>query len=454
LNGLREQTFSPAAANTTEFKLLEDHIDRIDFVNVNGTATTAYTADLTNGKVTLSTGVGIGQETVDIGWKKGDGDRSIIEKMRRALVYGGANKSRVHFWGNPDHKNKIYYTGLTNAAKGTIYIAQPSAEYFPENSWNEVGSAENAVTDMCQQYDRALVFTEADTYYTYYEVETNNNISIPAFPIIALNSEIGNSAIGQSQLVNNNPYVLYNGVYKWVNTQIKDERNAMFVSQRIQADLQKRDLSKAITLDNNGNQYWIAIGKEVWIYNYLIDVWYKFQLNDNVTGFIIINKEIYFATDTGTIMKFGGTKMDNGTEMMAEWQMAFNGFEQDTLMKYINRCWFALEPTENSRLDIYWETDKQKYENKVLDFGNIDFSNFTFNINPAPVTIGYHLFSYKAINYKNWTYKTNQSPQPFRRKIKAKKFTYFKLILKNNSLYDGATVLSINFKTRFGGESK
>ena len=453
LNGMKHQTFSPTSG-AVEFKLLEDHIDSIDFVKVNGTATTAYTSDLTNGKVTLTTAPGVGQDTVDVGWTKGSGNRTIIEKMRKALIYGGSNKSRVHVWGNPDYQNRIYYSGFQNAASGTLYIAEPSAEYFPENNYSEIGSPENAVTDMIQQYDRALVFTEADTYYTYYDAEKIDGNTITLMPVVALNSEIGNEAFGQAQLILNSPYVLYKGVYKWVNTNIKDERDAVFVSKRIQQDLEEVDLSTAITFDNNVNHYWIIINKTVWIYNYVIDCWYKYVLNDAPTCIIQIDKDIYFGTANGTIMQFGGTRTDNGIEYMSEWQMSFYDFSVEYIIKYINRCWVSLQPSGKSKLDLFWETDKASYKNDILDFGHLDFDNLTFETNPAPVTISYNLFDYGSIDYANWTYSTVSNPQPFRVKLKAKKFTYFKLILKNNYLYEGATVLSINFKTRFGGETK
>jgi len=67
-------------------------------------------------------------------------------------------------------------------------------------------------------------------------------------------------------------------------------------------------------------------------------------------------------------------------------------------------------------------------EYNTIDFGNIDFESFSF--------------------------LNNLNPQPFRLKIKAKKFVYFKLILSNDSLSANATILSINLLSRTGGESK
>jgi hypothetical protein len=46
------------------------------------------------------------------------------------------------------------------------------------------------------------------------------------------------------------------------------------------------------------------------------------------------------------------------------------------------------------------------------------------------------------------------NPQPFMRKLKAKKFVYFKLILKNDSDESRATVLNITLPVRIGGEVK
>jgi hypothetical protein len=152
-------------------------------------------------------------------------------------------------------------------------------------------------------------------------------------------------------------------------------------------------------------------------------------------------------------MKFEDIQtMDNGNRIESFWEMGFYDFDIEYIIKYINKIWIALKPESKSSLTIEWESNKGSKIFDYLDFNNIDFNNFTFN--GMEETIGYNLFDYGAINYRRWTYNTNRHPQIFRVKMKVKKFTFFKLVLRNSSLHSVATVLSINFLTRYGSQSK
>lgn len=426
LTGAKRQTFS-ADGIATEYKIAEDNIGTLDGVKVNGVNEPNHTVDLITGKVTFTTAPTVGQDNVEIAWTKGTGTRATVQNNKKTLLFGGANDSRIHIFGNDTLKNRVYFTGLADGV--------PSAEYFPENNFNQVGSDEFAITDMVRQYDRALIFTENDTWYTYYDAVTTNNVVVASFPVFALNQERGNVAFGQAQLIRNNPFTIDEGVYEWVSTNVRDERNVKYLSLRVQPSLDEIDLTTAITYDwQEMGEYWICVDSVVYIYAYRIDVWYKFT-GIAAKCFIVIKGKMYFGTGNGQIMIFGkDIRNDNGVAINAEWEMSFYDFEADWLRKYINRLWLTMKPETRARVYINYETDRNGSSETLEAVYN--FANF---INA---------------NFNHWSFKTNYNPQPFRFKIKAKKFVYFKLILTSNTIDETATILTIDLNSRYGGEAK
>lgn len=435
LTGAKYQTFN-ANGIATEYFIAEQNVVTIDYVKVNGVTkalSTDYTQDLALGKITFLTAPTTGQDNVEIAWTKGTGQRDLVVKNKKALIFGGQSDSRIHIWGNPDKKNFEYFSALA--------AGLPSAEYFTEFNYNQVGSNEFAITDIVKQYDRAIIFKEKSTWYTYYDAVTDvqGNV-IASFPVFSLNSDKGCEAFGQAQLILNNPYSVYKGVYEWVATNVRDERNALYKSKRVQPSLDSIILKDVLTFDNEDlGEFWIVYNNKVWIYNYRIDVWFKFEYHHNITSILTINKKKYFGTDTGEIMQINKSliseRSDNGEAINATWEMGFYDLGNEWLLKFLNKTWISLKPENKSKIDVYWETNRDGSitSSTPISYNNLDFTN---------------------LDFRDTSFLTNYNPQPFRIKTKAKKWVYFKLILKNNTDAYTATVLSINLLPRIGGESK
>jgi hypothetical protein len=64
------------------------------------------------------------------------------------------------------------------------------------------------------------------------------------------------------------------------------------------------------------------------------------------------------------------------------------------------------------------------------------------------------LKSITNIDFENFSFEINYNPQPSRLKLKAKKFTYFKLILSNDSENEVMTILNLTLPALTGGMSK
>jgi hypothetical protein len=99
--------------------------------------------------------------------------------------------------------------------------------------------------------------------------------------VFELNETTGNQAFGQAQVLDNFPVSIQDGIYLWTSTGVRDERNASLISQRVKQTLSTFTMSGILTYDWEQNrEYWVAYGATVLVYNYQIDVWYKFVFSD------------------------------------------------------------------------------------------------------------------------------------------------------------------------------
>ena len=425
LTGKKHQTFS-ADGEATEFVLVEKNLTSIDSVLIDGVETNV-TKDLVNGKITFSAAPSQGVDNVDVYWTKGTGNRDYILKNYYHQKYGLANDTRVFLYGNGDVKNRIYFSDLADGV--------PNVEYFPATNFIDVGSSNTAVTDISRQYDRLIICKENEAYYGKYEpiTDTTGN-TIVAFPIYPLNSSHGMVAKGQGQLLNNYVTTIDSSIIQWTNTNTKDERNAQIISERIQEWLNSKDLSKAITMDYQElKEYWIAVGKEIMIYNYGNSTFYLLEIPEEVASLITYDGEIYLGT-TRKIYQFSEDTTYAGNVIEAEWQGGFYDFEAEYRRKTMRMLWLALKPESRTSVNINYISDRDSGEEDkeisalTIDFGNISFADFSFEL--------------------------SRSVKPFKVKLKAKKFTFLKLVLSNKKKGERLTINSISIKKSYGGESK
>ena len=429
LTGKKYQTFSGDGA-AVDYYVAEAALTSVDAVYkgaVLQTVTTDYTVNLTTGVITFVVAPLTGVDNVTIYWTKGSGSRTEITANFYAMFYGGQNDTRIFFYG--DGSNRYYYTGL---AAGV-----PSAEYIPALNYREIGTDEFAVTDIVRQYDRQIIYTNGgEAWYSYYDPITVGSETIADFPTFPLNDTVGNVATGQAQLIQNNPFSIQNGVYEWSATNVRDERNASYMSKKVQPSLDAVDLTAAITVDWEANrEYWLAVGNKIWVYNYRLDAWYKFQTAASITCFLIIDDVLYFGTTSGQMMRFDTTLLtDNGTAITSTLELSFYDFEAEWLQKYLTEMWVSLKPATKSSVDITYQTDR------------VGIS--------STYTATYNMSTFTAAEFSDWSFLVNYNPQPFHFKIKAKKFVYFKLTLTNSQTDDELTVLSINLPARYGSKVK
>lgn len=432
LTGKRRVRFS-ADGTSTEYHLPEKSLLSVDSVLVDGTASTAYTAAAETGIVTFTEAPAKGNNNVEIYYTVQNLLRPQVEGMRYAESFNGYTDTRIFLYG--DGSAKTIYCGVTETGA-------PSAEYFPDLYEIEIGSSNTPVTGMVKQYDRLLSFKPDGAYSTGYSTVTLADGTVTAgFYTNPLNREIGNEVMGQTELVYNYPRTIHaNNLYEWRTSSatVRDERNAKLISERVQDSMQDADLSKIFTFDDDSRQeYYVFLNDAdgtALVNGYITDTWYKYT-NLPVVAAARDGNDIYFGLSNGKVALFSeNVHSDDGQAIISEFYSGHMDFGADFQRKHSSVIWVSLKPAANARVVVSAKSDKKSsYAEKVIfsnvaGFGNVDFNHFSFRTSRAPIMT--------------------------RIKLKVKKFVYYKLYIRADSVANDTTVLGADIRVRYTGYVK
>ncbi len=307
------QKFSPDGEAMFFYPIL-DNIKNIDWVKIDGVEKNPnqYTWDDNRCAFSFVGAPEAGVDSMEIQYElDGEDPAQRILGCRFASAFGGASDTRAFLYGNKESAGIRYHSGIVEG--------KPSFAYFPETAFSLVGTGD-AITSIVRHYDRQLIFTESGAYYSYLEYMTGaEDRLIAAFPVLPLNEERGCAPFGQALLVENTPVTLTeNGLFSWVSTNIRDERNAKLLSDPIDLILQKEKAEEAVLFNCKKNsELYICIGTHVYVYNYLLKLFYYYVL-PKIRGFSETEDGVFFYTENGIFSMGGDT--DDGEKIRALWK--------------------------------------------------------------------------------------------------------------------------------------
>lgn len=424
LTGKKRARFSPDGTATV-FRLPEGNIGEV--LAVEGTDI-GWSADTMAGTVTFESAPAEGVSTVTVTWRKGYGNRGKVEGMTFAETYNGATDARVFLYG--DGTNESVYSDLDGNGV-------PSAEYFPDMNIIAVDSANTPITAMVRHYDRLMVYKTDSAHCVEYSTLTLDTGEVTAgFTCRAVNRAIGNTAMGQSVLVENSPVTLFGqGVYGWSLSSAgsRDERNAKLISARAAVTLGGFDLPQCVTFDDEaGQELYIVYAENAVIYNYGNDTWYTYT-NFPARCMARAQGGLYFGTQDGRIMHLSRTyRTDDGAAVDAYWESGSVDMGVPYRRKWAGRLWVAMKPCVGGyvqaalRGDSGESADLTPIACALAGLDKVDFARFSFN--------------------------TARGPRVFRRRIRARRFTFCKLTFTCARPDSAATVLGADIRFTAGGE--
>lgn len=417
-------------------------------VILNYVVTTAYTVqpDINgNTMVRFTTAPVVGTDNIIITAKIKQSSKMYTEKLLPNIerinkcsvysFYGGENDTRLLLSGQD---SVFYRSGVYNPY------------YFPENHYQSVGDTDEKIMGFVTQYDYCVILKEKSIWYTRVELLDSG---ISAYTTKPLNSQYGCNNSKTIQLINNAPIFLSKKGIAVINqTQVRDERNVEIISNKINTELMKEDLTKAVTIDYD-NKYILAVGNKLYIYDYLYNCFYTWKINHelfDITCFTLLNGVLYIGTDLGHVYKYRtSSELQNSLSGAAAYQDEFKigdtitpitinsiwksklfNFEEPNKTKMIESLFATISPSESTSADISYITDK----NSEMVVG----------------TISNNLFAYDKFNYSKMSYLSSFHPVVDSMKVKLKKIVYFQLLIKNNSDDENLDIynLGIKFKTQ------
>lgn len=361
-------------------------------------------------------------------------------KMRHSEAYNGSTDTRLFFYG--DGTNICYYTGMPTYGDGL---------YLPAGNEIAVDSSASAITGLRRHYTRLMAFKPDGAFTIDYEpVTLEDGTVVAGFYVRPASRSIGNDMDGQIQTVGNYPRTMCAGsLYEWRHTAAyyQDERYAKRISEKIAVTLAEADPAKIVTCDDDAAQtYYMFLNDDagtVLVNRYQLDAWtiYTGEVFKGVAFAVASQGDLLFATGDTVYYFDPDSTFDAPIEEDGElvpiscvWESGYMSFGADYLRKYSSTIWVSMLPEASSQMDITVATDRRdEYKAKsagrsLLNFGSVDFSNFSF--------------------------VSSSAPRLQRIKLKVKKFVYYKLIFRVAAPGARATVLGYDQQVRFASYVK
>ncbi len=199
-------------------------------IKVDDEATTAFTVDTVNKKVTFTTAPGEGDMNVVMTFTM------LANKTREAKeetltckyydTYGGTYNSRVFLAGSG--KSRYYW------------CASYDISYWPALNYAKLGNTEDDISGFGRQYNALIAFKPRETYqilaYTESTTVSDQSVDTEYFRSMLVNPILGCDAPHSIQVINNlltwfNSKV---GICTLVSTNLADERNIRVLSRNIE----------------------------------------------------------------------------------------------------------------------------------------------------------------------------------------------------------------------------
>lgn len=383
LQPLRRNSFW-ADGTSTQYYLDATGIDSVTEVKVNDTVVNSsnYTVDLINGKVTFNTAPtqAITSDNVIITFSKSvQGYVDRIGKCTKMVTFD----RRVFFTGNPDYPNAVFHCELNN----------PS--YISDLAYYQDGTDESSIKSMVVGNNILWVFKEANQQNEtiFYHTATTDSTG-RVYP-----NYQGNVSTGcYADAINYKDDIVFlsrNGLEGIASEDIESRQLLSHRSSLVDNKMiNENNYNEAMMTEWEGYLL-ILVNHKI----YLADMrqmyqgtigyeyeWYLWDLGANISYLKEYKGKLYIGAEDGSIFVFEGTN-DNGNAILSYWTTPMDNFTYGNLNKTTNKRGglAKIKTIPNGVIKVAEMTNKRqdeklivKYSATGFDFGNIDFSNFSF----------------------------------------------------------------------------
>jgi hypothetical protein len=453
LTGWFEVWFTSRSDSTAvEYVLPLDNLDPDTvMIEVVGAATpiegTDFSVNRTTGKVTFNIAPVGTVDTNDVKISAKATQAGFVDKVLKhtmSELYGGAtNDSRMFIAGGEG--NLYRWSGLTGDP-------QKDFKYFPENSYNRIGSDYEPITGFKKQYGMLDIFKDSSIFNINYQYDAATGKS--TFPVKSMNAQTGCNMPGSIQIVQDAPVFCHtrDGVNTIQSTVLENEKNVKPLSANVDGasfrpgllDEPKENLAKASSV-NFGGKYWLCVGSKVWVWDYKLQgygpgmaddmlKWFYYE-NINAACFAIIDRELYYGDrETGNLVKFIPNYNDFGQPINGVWRSKVFNFDLAEWEKTVSKIWFETRAGTNTTFDIKFITDNDTQIDSEL--------------------IKTKSYSYKGYSYADYTYAVYTFAVTIMKEPKLNKIIRFQIEFSNNELNNNLSLMSLVIKYSLDGETR
>jgi hypothetical protein len=412
-----------------------DLVEVTDF-DVNRT-TGIVTFDVAPGEI-----VGVANNVEITAYKTFTGDAGRINGCVYVDLFGGGtNDSRIFMGGNPSYKNVYHYTGLTGNTS-------TDATYFPEYSFNRIGSDAKYIYGWSKMYGR-LIACKEDGIYSITYLSTSGVVT---FPVTILNSQTGCDMPGSIGIVKSYPVFANTdaGLHIIVSTLIENEKNVEQLSVLVNGgnidrpgilDETVANL-QACSSVNDGRKYYLCVGSKVWVWDYERSpyagnqnnlIWYFYD-NINAANWARISRILYYGDRTiGQLVVFQDALNDFGAAIDGVWKGKLNNYVGDDYYKTISEMWVTTRALVNSTLEVTLFTDNGEQRS-------------------TETVSGKKSFAWDNFSWSGFTWGVQKYPSTIKMRPNLKKIRYCQVQLRNDVLNENLSVLSLVTKYNVNGQ--
>lgn len=348
-----------------------------------------------------------------------EGYREKIEQCRILMTYGVGTNDRMVFSGNPSNKNLDW----------TSRVNDPT--YIPDLSYAVVGGEQTAIMGYRRIGEYLAIIKEDNgqdsTVFMRTAATTSDGTVV--FPLKQSIAGVGAVAMGGfGNILDDQLFLSRDGVFAITSNVITAERIVQNRSYYVDRLLTKEaNLEKAVSASWNG-MYLVAINDHAYLLDGRQNKSYKTRSQGdfvyecyywtNFPAKCLCNvkegatETLFFGTESGTVCKLNADMetmskySDDGAPITAIWATKADDDGDVTILKTMIKKGnsVTIKPYARSSAKICFRTNNDAVDWQaafgtmdIFDWGDVDFSRFTFHSNDGPQEI---LFNTKVKKYK------------------------------------------------------
>lgn len=433
-----------AVEGTTVYKLPVSSIDAIDEVIVDGAvqAPSAYTADLTDGKITFNTAPPVTNpatnNTVRITYTKANPDamRSILD-CEYAIVSGGDTNLCILLAGCDAQPNAVFWNSNDSISMNPTY--------WPMSYYNLVGDTEDPVTGFGKQYSTLVVFKQRSIGKLGFGVEKVDDRDSISFTYSDINARVGCDLPRSIQLIENNLVWAntYRGVHMLRSTSAAFENNVDCISDKVNGDSYGllQDLRRAVSvcsLDDDA-RYWLCCDGATYVWDYALSThsdpsWFYFTNIHSVSFFRDDTHRVYHMDREGRITRFARVFSDYGAGIDKLYRVPTQHFGSYERLKDIPQILLSVRSDTDADIAIRYDTD---YETR---YDHTPIRTYSWRLSPRNL-------AHRCLDAAKYAYVAKRRPG-------CRHIRHFSLTLSNKAPGEDLSVVSMQIFYRFQGRER